>query len=192
MSRRPARRQEYFHDDTSSKKFFPSRSCSLTPPALYKQNRDWSCSLACARTILSGILGEREVPSEEELIERCALVPGPHYSEELKASGIFADAGDVIWGCDHPDITLRQLFSYMEQGYYLMAESMYNYAHWYVLLAYYETGSSPEYHKIAAYDPYYDEIRLLNADEFAGMWIDGNYAESGVERDFIAVKRRAE
>ena len=78
----------------------------------------------------------------------------------------------------------------MEQGYFVMLESMINYAHWTVLLGYYPLcGNDLEKAKLLMYDPYYDEVRLVNADEFISMWRDGSYETTRIDRDFIAVKR---
>ena len=59
-----------------------------------------------------------------------------------------------------------------------------------VLLGYYVVKDTKnlEEHKILFYDPYYD-LKLLNADEFIGMWIDGNYENTKVKNDFIALKK---
>jgi len=157
------------------------------PKTLYPQGTDWTCSIACIRTMLSGIMDT--VPCEEEIIEKYALKPGPHYSGDIKRLGIL-EGYDAVYGCDHNGVDFDSILSYMKNGYYIMLESMYNYAHWYVLLGYYplsegniETGS------LLIYDPYYHNTRLLNTDEFICMWIDGNYAKSGIERDFIALKK---
>lgn len=61
-------------------------SVSNTPPRLFRQERDWTCSVACIRTLLSGRTAE--VPSENEFIEKFGLVPGPHYTDEFLAKGM--------------------------------------------------------------------------------------------------------
>ena len=78
----------------------------------------------------------------------------------------------------------------MNNGYAIMIESMINYAHWLVLLGYYIIGDSRdiESHKVLVYDPYYDKVRLIIADEFLSMWIDGDHEKTGVVKDFIAIK----
>lgn len=175
--------REYF---TGNENSYPDRCISNVPPKLYRQERDWSCSIACLRSLLSARGTEL---TEEKLIGMYGMTPGPHYSKDMKGVPLPGDP-EVIWGCDEPDITIRRLFEYMSEGYYIMAETMYNYAHWYVLLGYnvLDGESNPERHYITAYDPYYNEIRVLNADEFDSMWLDGDHAVNGIKRDFVALR----
>lgn len=180
------RLNEYFLDYVEQ---FPSKCCSNAPRTLYKQERDWTCSIACIRTLLSAV--QDEVESEDEFIEKYKFEIGPHYSKDIQDKSVFSECLSVIYGCNCKNTSIKQLFSYMEDGYYIMVESMYNYAHWYAVLGYYVIGDDPEKHKISIYDPYYDEVRLLNADEFSGMWLDGDHEKTGVYRDFIAIKKEA-
>lgn len=179
------RNNEYFGENRN---LYPDHCISNVPPKLFRQERDWSCSIACIRSLLSGT----DVSwTENYLIEKFNMSPGPYYSKDYKAINIFPQTLDVILGCDNPDITVKRLFQYMEDGYYIMAETMYNYAHWYVILGYYLSNdeNNPEHHTIVAYDPYYDEIRLVNADEFETMWLDGDHANNHILKDFIAIRQ---
>ncbi len=178
------RLKEYFLEDNEE---FPNININNTPPKFYRQERDWTCSIACLRTLLSGI--QDKVESENEFIIKYKFEIEPHYSKDIKYRNIFTDDLKVIYGCDHKNTSIKQLFSYMEDGYYIMVESMYNYAHWFVLLGYYAIGDDPEKHKISIYDPYYDEVRFLNADEFSGMWLDGDHEKTKVYKDFIAIRK---
>ena len=160
---------------------------SNPPKQLYHQQTDWTCSIASIRSLLSGIC--EQVPGEQELVERFRLKPGPHYSKDIKRIGIL-EGYDVVYGCDQKDADFDTVLDLMENGYYVMVESMYNFAHWYVLMGYYPiAGEDIEKSTLLIYDPYYHNTRLLNTDEFIGMWIDGNFAASGVERDFIAIQK---
>lgn len=163
-------------------------SVSLTPPRLYPQERDWTCAIACIRSIFSALGNDL---SEDEIIEEYSMIPGPHYSKDIKKLNIL-ERYDVIYGCDLKDAKLDTLIDYMNDGYYIMVESMINYAHWHVLLGYYTISdfTDVEKFKFLMYDPYYNELKLVNVDEFDGMWIDGNYANTGVEKDFIAIKNK--
>ncbi|MBQ6583394.1 MAG: hypothetical protein IJH77_06185, partial [Mogibacterium sp.] len=125
-----SRINEYFPRNDNA---FPQQSVANVPPALFRQERDWSCSVACLRTILAAAGASC---TEEQLIGQLSMTPGPHYSKDLKKLGL-PEGVEAIWGCDEPDITVRKLFDYMASGYYIMAETLYNYAHWYVLLGYY-------------------------------------------------------
>ena len=67
-----------------------------------------------------------------------------------------------------------------------MAECMYNYAHWVVVLGYFavRNAEDTEEHRILIYDPYYDQVRLVIADEFLTMWCD----PAGHEKEFVAIR----
>jgi hypothetical protein len=67
---------------------------------------------------------------------------------------------------------------------------MVNYAHWMVLLGYAVCGGDTvlESHSALFFDPYYNRVRLINADEFSSEWACADKKASGVARDFIAVR----
>lgn len=156
------------------------------PKRLYPQETDWTCSLACIRTMLSGFI--ENVPDEDFYVEKYKMEPGPYYSKDIKKIGIL-DEYDVVYGCDEKDKTFDKVLDYVEDGYFVMLESMYNYMHWYVLLGYYPLKNGDiEESRMLVYDPYYDKIKLLNVDEFIAMWIDGDFEHTKVKEDFIAVK----
>ena len=135
--------------------------------------------------MLSGVT--EEVPAELSLVEGACLKAGPHFSAELKETGLLKGF-DAVFGCDHPEITFDDVLDLMKEGYYVMVEGMVNYSHWMVLLGFYALGSAEE-NRLLFFEPYYNEVRLMRADEFVGMWIDGNYEESRVKKDFIAVRK---
>ena len=182
------RKFEYFRPHKVDKKC----SVSNVPPVLYPQERDWTCSLACIRTLLSAVMDD--VPKEGAMVQQYGMEPGPYYSKDLKKLNILQETGNlshVIYGCDKEQIELADIVSLLEEGYYIMLESMVNYAHWMVLLGYFVTDGeeNAENCRLLFYDPYYNKVKLLNYDEFCGMWIDGNYGVTGVEKDFIAIHR---
>lgn len=176
------RRNEYFEPRKLEHRLV---ECNA-PGKLFPQETDWTCAIACIRTMLSGL--QSHVPSEREFVEKYHLSPGPRYSRDIKALKIL-DGYDAVYGCDEKNITFDKILDYMSQGYYIMLESMYNYAHWFVLLGYFplEDGNV-EHSRLLVFDPYYNEVRLLIADEFISMWIDGNYEHSKVIQDFVAVR----
>lgn len=153
---------------------------------LYRQEQDWTCSIACIRTLLSGFLPH--VDSEEFFLEMYRMKPGPYYSKDIKRLGVLTWY-DTVYGCDVKGKNFDLVLRLMQQGYGVMLESMYNYAHWMVLMGFFPAEDF-ERAKLLMYDPYYDEVRLLNADEFLGMWMDGDHEKNGVEKDFIAVRSR--
>lgn len=177
------RRNEYFEHQELEHQLVESR----TPSRLFPQETDWTCSIACIRTILSGL--QEYVPSEQEFVKKYHLSPGPYYSRDIQALGLLNEY-DAVYGCDAKGITFDTILDYMSQGYYIMLESMYNYAHWFVLLGYFPlSGGNVEHSRLLMFDPYYNEVRLLITDEFISMWIDGNYEHSRVIRDFIAIRK---
>ena len=117
------------------------------------------------------------------------MKPGPYYSKDIKSMGMVAKY-DVLYGCDNKNINMDNILEYITNGYFIMLECLYNYAHWIVLLGFYPLADNIEKSKLLIYDPYYNEVRLLNADEFINMWIDGNYLENKIEKDFIAIRRK--
>ena len=161
-------------------------SVSNTPPRLYRQERDWTCSIACIRTLLSGRV--TEVASENEFIEKFELVPGPHYVDEMIEKQMLAPARVVKTNRNFAKekIGLPLLARLLVEKYYVMAECMYNYAHWVVVLGYFavRNAEDTEEHRILIYDPYYDQVRLVIADEFLTMWCD----PAGHEKEFVAIR----
>lgn len=176
------KRMHYFEQNQIN----TNTAMSKVPLQLLPQETDWTCSIACIRTILSGII--KNVPSEQELIKCYSLSPGPHYSKDIEKYGIL-DSYDVIYGCNLEQKSFDLVLDYMREGYFLMLESMYNYAHWMVLLGFFPIDNSDiEKSKLLFYDPYYNQVRMLCVDEFISMWIDGNHKDNGIEKDFIAIK----
>ena len=161
-----------------------SESTGNIPPLLIPQERDWTCSLGCIRTICSAF---GKIPPEEELIEQGGFMPGPLFSDDIKASGILKEY-DAVYGCDKEETSLRDMTDYLSKGYFVMTESIHNGGHWMVLLAILATGGSDlEKQSILLYDPYYDRSRLIIADEYDSMWYDAN---RDIMHDFIAIRKK--
>ena len=177
------RMSEYFQPTGESRE-----NCSgRIPQRLYKQERDWTCAIACIRTMLSAYGEEKE---EQQYVDEYKLIPGPHFSKDIKRLGIL-DGYDVIYGCDEQEKSISKMLAFSNEGYYLMLESMYNFSHWMVFIGYFSIRGAEniEEHKMLFYDPYMDTMRLVSAEEFEGMWLDGNHKENGVYQDFIALKK---
>ena len=171
------RKEEYF----TKLELQERTSISQVPPNLYKQDRDWTCAIACIRTLMSGII--ENVPSEDYFIEKYKLKPGPLYSKNIKELKILNEY-NVIYGCDNKS-NFDDITNLLKQNYFIMLESMVNYSHWMVLLGYYVVGKNIEEYKLLFYDPYYNDLRLIRTDEFISMWRDGG---SDILNDFIAIK----
>lgn len=156
-------------------------SISQTPPKLYPQERDWTCCIACIRTLLSA--GKAPILSEDDIVKKYKISPGPLYSKDIKKLNLLYKY-DVKYGCDN-DITFDEIIKLMQENYFIMLESMVNYSHWMVLLGYYTNTDDIENYKLLFFDPYYNEVRLIRTDEFINMWSDG---DSDIERDYLAIK----
>ncbi len=163
------------------------KSVCNCPPDLFKQERDWTCSIACIRSLISGVKSDWK--SEDEIIDNYALTPQPYFSRDIKRLNILKDF-DVIYGCDQKSITFDIIAQYMENGYYIMLESMINYSHWMVLLGcfVFNGDSDPETDTLVFFDPYYNSLKAMLLDEFINVWEDANSEENKVFKDFIAVK----
>lgn len=162
-------------------------SVSNCPPVFHRQERDWTCAFACIRTIMS--CSQQRWLSEDDIIKKYRLSPKPYFSSDIKKLGILNDV-KATYGCDKLDIDFSQIINYLNSGYFIMLGSLINYSHWMVLIGCYtfDDKRSSEDIKLLFYDPYYNDIRIILLDEFIGMWIDGDYANNNVEKDFIAIK----
>lgn len=170
------RAPEYFGDVILT----TDKCVSNTPSTMFYQERDWTCAFACLRTLISGT-GKR-VPTENEWVRQCKLKPGPYYSNHIKALNILKGF-DVIYGCDNMAEDLNTLIEKMDEGYYVMVESLYSGGHWMVLCSYFP-GETVDDHMMLVYDPYFNKVRLLPVVEFIGMWCD----VKGVIHDYIALR----
>lgn len=178
------RKFEYFNKT----KLKHQKIISNPPLILYPQERDWTCSIACIRTLLSKI--KEYVPKEITFINTFNLKPNPYFSKDLKIILEKFDI-DVVYGCDSKINSFDDILDLSQQGYYIMLESMYNVSHWIVFLGYYPIiDNSVESSKLLIYDPYYDEVKLINTDEFIAMWKDGSNKD--IQNDFIAIKQSSQ
>lgn len=158
----------------------------MTPTKLYQQERDWTCSIACLRSITSSI---KNLGTEDHIIKTYGLCPGPYYSKDIKQLGILKDY-IVEFGCDtEKNYDLDKLYRLLKNDYYVMVECMLNYDHWLVLMSYFPNNSKDiAEHRLLLYDPYFNEIKLMRAEEFCAMWISGEHMKNNVTLDYIAVK----
>ncbi len=156
---------------------------ACVPPVLYGQDLDWTCALACLRSICSGIL---EFPSDADVVRRFGLRPGPIYSGWVKSSGILSVTGvEAAYGCDFPDAGIPDLWRYLRDGWRVMVNWMYSFDHWTVLMAYMALGDDPDYHDMLHWDPYCGEQLHVKEGHFSVMWKSGGTPN---EHDFVAVR----
>lgn len=172
------RKMEFFEENKLKNK----KVITAQIPILYSQERDWTCAIACIRTIL----GAKCNICEDMIIHNYKLSPGPLFSKDIKENRIISGY-DVIYGCDGYK-EFDDILDLVSHGYNVMFECMLLCSHWIVFLGYYPlTDEDIENAKILIYEPYYDEVRLINCDEFISIWEDGENKE--IKHDFIAIKR---
>lgn len=155
---------------------------------MHKQNRDWTCSIACLRTIL----GTQK--TEDWFVNIFHMKPGPYYSGDFKKIADQFKGFSFLFGCDDSkcdDVEkFYKILSLIKDGWSVMIETMYNYAHWLVILGFYPCGNKISNCNILLWDPYSGNTRMKNMEEVISMWIDGDFAHTKIKNDYIAAKRR--
>lgn len=175
---------EYFKANDLEKEY---TTCGRFPKMLYKQHRDWTCSIACIRTLISDLISD--VPDEDYFVNKYKLKPSPYYTKDIREIGMLESyCNEIIYSADldQEKISLHSLQQLLRENYFIMAECLYNVAHWIVIMGYcaVRNARDTEEHRLFVYDPYYDLVRLLIADEFDSMWHDAD----GHVKEFIAIK----
>lgn len=178
---------EYFEDYKFHNKL--EENIWNVPKHFYRQERDWTCSIAVLRTILSSIYN---IGTEDEILKKYNFQPGPHYSAEIQEKGIIDSRKvKVYYGCYYKNSPkdMSEIIELLKNGFFVAMETMINFDHWVVLLGYSHLGDFDD-DMITYYCPYFSEVRTVHFSEFVEMWKSGNYAENDVVNDFIAVKNR--
>ena len=156
-----------------------------TPPNLYPQEIDWSCAFACLRSITSGIIA---LPADSQIITGLRLLPGPVYSDTIKAAGLLDRPElNARYGCDEA-IDVQALYDMLRDGWRLMVNWMYSYDHWTVLTEYIPETSDPDHHMMTHWDPYCGELFRIRQGHFSAMWLSGGNETH--QKDFIAVRQK--
>lgn len=155
---------------------------------MFPQERDWTCSIASIRTLLSN-KDTRQVPTEDFFISNFHLEKGPYNSKQILDKGILEKYSYKV-ACLEPIPENNQLYHLTElmKKYNVMVECLINYAHWIVLLGYIKLGDA-EQDQFIYYDPYYHRVNTIVADELISMWFD---ISGKMHRDYIAIAKREE
>ena len=158
-----------------------------TVKCVFRQERDWTCSLASFRTLLSGYLPLCDILSEDEYISKYNITKGPYNSRDMYNTGLL-DIVPYKAGFKYPCPETNQavFLTDLLEDHNVMIECMINAAHWIVLLGYVKLGSLEDDYFIY-YDPYYHQVRNIIADELITMWYD--VGTSPLQRDYIAVPK---
>lgn len=164
------------------------------PRDLFRQERDWTCGVACLRTLMSGIV---PVPSETLFVFNNHLTPGPLYSRDFKTLTGSADGAfpallnprlEVRYGCDDPErdaLDESDVWVWLRDGWRVAVDWMMSFDHWCVIMGYFPLGS-PREHEVVFYDPYYDDIRLAHAPDLGVMWRSGR--DPGLVHDYVLMR----
>ena len=152
---------------------------------VFPQERDWTCSVASIRTLLSGSKN-CDIPTEDWFVSTYKLEKGPYNSKQILDKGLVSSY-DYKLGCTEPILEGNQLFKLTQlmKTHNVMIECLINYAHWIVLLGYVKLGTI-EQDKFIYYDPYYHRIQTIIADELMSMWYD---ISGTMHRDYIAIAK---
>lgn len=159
----------------------------VIPPRLFKQERDWTCSMACLRTLLSlGTRYDLSIPEEDEFISRYGIKPGPHYSQEVK-TWILGLKGEFRFGHEDYDVPDEsKVWEMLRDGWSVAVNWLMSYDHWCVILGWYVLSDAPENNIVQFYDPYYNDVRWVHAPDLGVMWQSGN--PDGPKRDYFAYR----
>lgn len=160
---------------------------SAIPPKLYKQERDWTCSVACLRSIASKY---KDLGSEDEIVSKYGMDHGPYYAHELISCGLLDEFDyETTSVKPNPFNDLQRVYKLLAGGATVMVETCKSFDHWLVLLAYFPNGCEfTEDHSVLMWDPYYNETLLMRASEFCDEWLSGEWASNNILCDFLAIK----
>lgn len=125
---------EYFKASELKKEY---TTCGCFPKMLYKQQRDWTCSIAFIRTLISDLISD--VADEDYFINQYKLKPSPYYTKDIREIGILEQyCNKIIYSADldQEEISLYSLQQLLRENYFIMAECLYNVAHWIVIMGY--------------------------------------------------------
>lgn len=151
---------------------------------VFPQERDWTCSIACLRSIVSG---KENNFTEDTAVDYYDIYVGPQTSLDIKR-WLPYNYKNFRFGCDSPieeDSALSQLVQLM-RTHNVMIECTLNYEHWIVLLGYVHLWSAQD-SVFVIYDPYYNQVRTMMAEELISMWC--YITTDGPERDYVACKK---
>lgn len=173
-------KSEYFKNE---KQWCPKYTQLASVPHLYPQERDWTCSVACLRSIVSG---EYDI-SEDSIVDSCPIEMGPQTSKAVRHWMPYATSR-FLFGAYQPlpeKDTLRALVELMKT-HTVMIECMINYEHWVVLLGFTYLGSL-ENSMFILYDPYLNTVRTVMAEELLNEWF--YVTTDGPDHDYVAFER---
>lgn len=151
---------------------------------LYSQERDWTCGIACLRTLLNATHRKSTPMSENEMVVReqeYNKTPGPRTAKDLK------DLAEMFKLCKYiltkRDFSIDDITLYFKD-YLIAVESKLHGGRWFVVTSII-VGSRTDC--IQLYDPYYDMMLSFSLNQFYALWEDDKLLKG--YREFIAVRR---
>ena len=150
----------------------------------YPQERDWTCGLACLRTLLNATYRKKTPLSEEELVARDkerGAVPGPRTASDLKNLLKAFQLDEYLFTPE--DFEIKDIYDCFT-AHLIAVESRLHGGHWLVIMSI-SKGKGSDY--IELYDPYYDKILSFTLSQFYALWMDDKLLSNS--REFIAVRR---
>ena len=119
---------------------------------LYYQEWDWTCAIACLRSICSSIKALR---TEDEIIEKYKLMPKPRYSQDIKTWDIKEYHARYGWDEYENINNVGFLYRLMKEEWYVSIEGLIMTTGWFCA----------DIFRIILYDPYYNESKQLRAEK---------------------------
>lgn len=149
------------------------------PITLYQQDYDWTCPIACLRSVLFALSPQNIDKGDLHYISTYNLFPKPYFSKDFKEKNIIenelASEGSlaeysILYGCDKK-IEFDDLVDLLRKGYFIMTRYVYNH-HWCLILGFFNQKMSrylDDCH-VLLYDSHFNKLHLENAADFEKMW----------------------
>ena len=147
-------------------------ACSIvnTPVDFYRQERDWTCSIACIRTAISY---KNNRITEDEILKQENLKMGGQKIRDMKNWQCLKGL-DILTYQEKKLEGIKDLYELLLDNYIVICETSYNWWHYVVAYGYLTTKDKIKIDEqlVQFYDPYYDEHKLMRAELFEQMWFD--------------------
>ena len=150
------------------------KGCSVvnTPVEFYKQERDWTCSIAVVRSAISCYNNKI---TEDEILAQENLKMGGQKIDNMKNWKILKEAGEGILTQQEKKVEgIKGLYDLLLDNYVVICETTYNWWHFVLAYGYLTTHNKDKIDEqmVLFYDPYYDEHLLMRAELFEQMWFN--------------------
>lgn len=156
------------HFDYPRLKYDMPHAVSEIPKNLYVQERDWTCAIACFRSIVDSDI------AEPNFIQQNSIMRGPHYTTEMKTKEWPHPNFEVKYAeGDVSDLDPSVVWQHLYEHWRVMLETDLNGGHWMIVLALVPTQNSWD---AVVWDPYYGRARVFDLPELLCMCHDYAFA----------------